>query len=215
LFCDDSADISQEVMKFEAAVDNGSNTITFSKNGTGFAVLDEIGSLSFASTVGEPTIIGNGDGISLQTSGSSELLMVDGSTVFRTTTSDTGSYDIQIIQDNNTPVDDRVLSNIDFMAEDSGSTDTIYARITATSKDVTNTTEDGLLELGVASDGALVAGVSIEGGTTSLVKLGFYAVTPVTQPSHIVDADGTLADITTKFNQLLSDLAGQGLQASS
>lgn len=46
-------------------------------------------------------------------------------------------------------------------------------------------------------------------------NLGFYGATPVTQPAHIVDADGTLSDITTKFNQLLADLAGQGLQASS
>ena len=215
LICDDSAGNAKTVMTIDATTSSSSNTITFEKDGSNFAVLDEIGALSFASAVGEPSIIGNGDGISIQTSASSEILMIDGSTIFRTTTSDTGTYDIKIIQDNDTPADDRALGNIDFVAENSSSVDSIYGRITATSKDVTASTEDGLLELGVASAGTLVAGISIEGGTSSLVKLGFYATTPVTQPSHIVDADGTLADITTKFNQLLADLAGQGLQASS
>ena len=216
LFCDDSADTSQEVMKLVAATDGSSNTITFSKNGAGFAVLDQIGALQFAVASGvQPSIIGSGNNVSIRTAATSEVLILDGSTIFRTTESDTGTYDVKIIQDNNTPADDRVLGNIDFVAENSSSVDSIYARITATSKDVTNATEDGLLELGVASAGALVAGISIEGGTSSLVKLGFYATTPVTQPSHIVDADGTLVDITTKFNQLLADIAGQGLQASS
>ena len=36
-----------------------------------------------------------------------------------------------------------------------------------------------------------------------------------TQQAHIVDADGTLADITTKFNTLLADLEGYGFLATS
>jgi len=44
---------------------------------------------------------------------------------------------------------------------------------------------------------------------------GFYATTPVSQPAHIVDADGTLADITTKFNTLLAQVASLGLQAAT
>ncbi len=35
------------------------------------------------------------------------------------------------------------------------------------------------------------------------------------QQAHIVDADGTLADLTTKFNTLLSHLRTHGLIASS
>lgn len=46
-------------------------------------------------------------------------------------------------------------------------------------------------------------------------NIGFFGVTPVAQPAHIVDADGTLADITTKFNTLLAQLAATGMQASS
>lgn len=52
-------------------------------------------------------------------------------------------------------------------------------------------------------------------GTGSTQKIAFYGTTPIVQPSHIVDADGTLADITTKFNTLLADHAALGLQASS
>jgi len=36
-------------------------------------------------------------------------------------------------------------------------------------------------------------------------------IAPQAQQAHIVDADGTLADITTKFNTLLADLEGYGL----
>lgn len=47
-------------------------------------------------------------------------------------------------------------------------------------------------------------------GTT----VGLYGTTPATQPAHIVDADGTLSDITTKFNTLLAQHATLGLQAA-
>lgn len=40
-------------------------------------------------------------------------------------------------------------------------------------------------------------------------------VTPQAQQTTIVDADGTLADITTKFNTLLADLEGFGFLASA
>jgi hypothetical protein len=56
-------------------------------------------------------------------------------------------------------------------------------------------------------------GTQIATGATQ--KLGFFGVTPVVQPSHIVDADGTLADITSKFNTLLAQIASLGLQASA
>lgn len=46
-------------------------------------------------------------------------------------------------------------------------------------------------------------------------KIAFFGATAIAQPSHIVDADGTLADITTKFNTLLAQLASLGLQAAS
>ena len=45
-------------------------------------------------------------------------------------------------------------------------------------------------------------------------NVGFLGVAPQAQQATIVDADGTLADITTKFNTLLADLEGYGLLAS-
>jgi hypothetical protein len=50
------------------------------------------------------------------------------------------------------------------------------------------------------------------GGTSSVIavsadiKLGLFNVAPVAQQAGIVDADGALADITTKFNSLLAKL---------
>ena len=51
--------------------------------------------------------------------------------------------------------------------------------------------------------------VEIAGG------FGMAAVTPQTQQAHIIDADGTLGDITTKFNTLLANLEGFGFHATS
>jgi hypothetical protein len=41
-------------------------------------------------------------------------------------------------------------------------------------------------------------------------KIGIFSQTPVVQQSHIVNADGSLADITTKFNTLLASLEAYG-----
>ena len=44
---------------------------------------------------------------------------------------------------------------------------------------------------------------------------GFYGKTPIIQPTTIIDADGQLADITTKFNTLLAKLEALGLLADA
>jgi hypothetical protein len=46
-------------------------------------------------------------------------------------------------------------------------------------------------------------------------NVGFFSTAPQAQQATIVDADGTLADITTKFNTLLADLEGYGLLANA
>jgi hypothetical protein len=43
--------------------------------------------------------------------------------------------------------------------------------------------------------------------------IGFYGASAVAQPAGIADADGTLADLTTKFNSLLGKLESLGLLA--
>lgn len=50
-------------------------------------------------------------------------------------------------------------------------------------------------------------------GTSTSQRVGFYGVTGVAQQASIANADGTLADITTKFNTLLSYLDNLGLTA--
>jgi hypothetical protein len=46
-------------------------------------------------------------------------------------------------------------------------------------------------------------------------KIGFFGATTVAKQAHIADADGTLADLTTKFNALLAKLEAYGLLAAS
>lgn len=61
--------------------------------------------------------------------------------------------------------------------------------------------------------GALIMGYLAAHGSGPAIN--FMGGTPQAQQAHIVDADGNLADITTKFNTLLADLEGYGLLAAS
>tara|TARA_R110000824_G_scaffold320473_2_gene507460 strand:+ start:3108 stop:4913 length:1806 start_codon:yes stop_codon:yes gene_type:complete len=126
----------------------------------------------------------------------------DTTTTFRTTTTETTDYRIQIIQNNNTPANFRTISNIDFMAENSSSVDTEYARISASSNNITNGAEDGLLQLGVVSDGTLVSGIDIEGGTSgsSGAKIGFFGESPVVQQT--VSSSASVATVITALKNL-------------
>ena len=66
---------------------------------------------------------------------------------------------------------------------------------------------------GAGTDGL----ITLSGGTggVRLDDAFGLSIAPQAQQPHIVDADGTLADITTKFNTLLADLEGFGLLASA
>lgn len=60
-------------------------------------------------------------------------------------------------------------------------------------------------------------GLGVDGAVlkaTNAGKIGFFGVaTPVAQQAGIINADGTLADITTKFNALIAELEAYGLLA--
>jgi len=74
----------------------------------------------------------------------------------------------------------------------------------------------GTVQLAIAANGrdfVLDTTTGTKIGTATNQKLGFYNATPVVQASGIADADGTLADITTKFNDLLAKLEAYGLLA--
>jgi len=120
----------------------------------------------------------------------------DVATVWRTGTSDTQAILLQLIQNNDTPADFRTIGNIDFMAENSVSADTVYGRISCSSQDITDATEDGLIQLGIVSAGTLISAIDIEGGTSasSGAKIGFFASTPVLKQTVAGD---TLANLYT------------------
>ncbi len=69
-------------------------------------------------------------------------------------------------------------------------------------------TDANLFRIDAGDDAILI-------GQDASSKVAFYGVTAVAQPATIVDADGTLADITTKFNSLLSKLEALGLLAAA
>ncbi len=63
----------------------------------------------------------------------------------------------------------------------------------------------------IAGGATFVTAVQLKGDN----YMGFFGAASAMQQNHIVDADGQLADITTKFNTLLSDLEGYGLLKTS
>ena len=50
-------------------------------------------------------------------------------------------------------------------------------------------------------------------GSSGTGNVGFYGVAAVAQQAGIINADGTLADLTTKFNALVQKLENYGLLA--
>ncbi len=68
---------------------------------------------------------------------------------------------------------------------------------------------EGIVYLDNITESTVGAGITLNG------NVGFYGTTPTTQPVHIGDADGSLADVTAKFNTLLAQMAALGLQAAA
>lgn len=130
------------------------------------------------------------------------VLIEDLKTSFFTTSSQTSAYALQIIQNNTTPATFRTIANIDLIAENTISIDTIYARISVSSQNVTSGAERGLLQLGVVSGGTLITGIDIEGSSSGGVNdalIGFFGETPVVQQSVASD---TLANLYTALRNL-------------
>lgn len=105
-------------------------------------------------------------------------------------------------------------SALSFLAETATVSKRAQGRLTfewITATDASRAAGGRLTAYSVATEQEAIAWDGDSGG----VKLGFYGTTPVAQAATIADADGTLADITTKFNTLLADLEGLGLLAAA
>ena len=103
-----------------------------------------------------------------------------------------------------------------------GDADTVQNIIKAHSTQTANIVEiqnsSGTVQLAFAGNGrdfVLDTTTGTKIGTATNQKLGFFNATPVVQQATIVDADGTLADMTTKFNTLLAQLEALGLNANA
>jgi hypothetical protein len=95
-------------------------------------------------------------------------------------------------------------------------TDTTYQQqglISTSWIDATNATRKAKLSLS-AYDTAARLGLEIE-ADGSAAKIGVLGATPIVRQAHIIDADGNLADVTSKFNSLLAYLENFGFIATS
>lgn len=70
-------------------------------------------------------------------------------------------------------------------------------------------------DLNLGTKDLLCTDLTVSTATALTGTFGVCGQTPAAQQAHIVDADGNLADITTKFNTLLSHLETYGLLAAS
>lgn len=91
--------------------------------------------------------------------------------------------------------------------------DFAFATDTLTVTKIAATTFSAGFTMADAQNVVLNATTGTKWGTATTQKQAWYGVTPVTQATGIADADGTLADITTKFNSLLGKLEAYGLLA--
>jgi len=111
-------------------------------------------------------------------------------------------------------------NNVDFFAINQGVNNLVEVlgthdfAVPATQKIYLDAGGDTYIHESSANNLAFVAGAATHIDLNA-TGIGFFGATPVAQQSHIVDADGTLADITTKFNTLLAQVAALGLQAAS
>ena len=79
------------------------------------------------------------------------------------------------------------VGQIDFEGNDSGDNRTQYARIIAEANNVTNGTEDGILDLQVARDGSLTTGLRLRGTSG-----GAYVGIGETNPTQKLDVNGNI-----------------------
>jgi len=98
----------------------------------------------------------------------------------------------------NSKLGNDVQTGIVFNVQTNGWTPANYFKFTVDNSDILKMTPNGIYL-----------------GVNTSQKVGFFGASPITQRPHIADANGTLEDITSKFNTLLSYLEAYGLLATS
>ncbi len=89
---------------------------------------------------------------------------------------------------------------------------TLKKRVNGSLEDVIAIDRLNYVGIGVTSPGEAL---DVSGNMVVSGGFGMAGVSAQAQQAHIADADGTLADITAKFNTLLADLEGFGFLATS
>lgn len=191
------------------------DTHTFLINGNA-SVLIDVDEIQFALSGRQHKITASANALQLVSENESDAVEIitggsrtnptievnDTTTTWLTETDDTQAVLLQFIQNNNTPADFRTIANLDFMAENSSSSNEIYARISSSSQDITNATEDGLLQLGVMSAGTLISAMDMEGGTSATdgALISFYGQSTVARQT--LSASPTTTQISTVLRNL-------------
>ena len=105
-------------------------------------------------------------------------------------------------------------TGIEFELEDAGGGNNIAGTLECDWATATAGSERGRIRLFAGSGTSKVEGFRCQ-AIGAAPGISFFAVGAVVQQNHIVDADGSLANVTSQFNTLLAALEGYGLLKSS
>jgi len=139
--------------------------------------LDVNGTINTSSITGL-TSLGVAGTIAVTGTGTSDALL----TLTTTEASGTASPKLDLKRNSSSPADNDDLGQIRFLGENSADEEVIYGRLTASAKDITNGTEDGILELKLMEAGTLQNSVRFE-------STGLFINT-----SNTITFEGSVAD---------------------
>jgi len=164
---------------------NGDVNIT--PNGTGKVKIDNL-SIDGNTIAAEDT---NGD-LVLQTNGTGDVeinLSSDSSVLNLNQTDDDAlaSPLMNFRRTSSSPADGDLLGQVNFQGNDSGGNVHTYAQITAVAQDVTNSTEDGKLSVGVTSGSSMTTEMEISPGVVAFPNKEYFHVDLTTLQDGLSD----------------------------
>jgi len=158
---------------------------------------------------GDITLSADGDQVKMDDGTTTRFQVDTASGDVTMTDSDAGTAlgpELKLHRDSASPGDDDVLGAVTFAGEDDGGSEVAYARIQTVAKDVSNTTEDGDLQLQTMNNGTLTTALTVKSDGDLEVGNGKYIGSTTTPTAIQIEADG---DVKLAGDLIVNDLVMQ------